>query len=595
MASGGLTHQTEDSEAPDLHGLQVRPGACRPLAVEVVMTLAWLVMAVVAQPTCAQPVLAPGQEQAIDRMVTPAKLPAGVVAGDTQVLRDRVRAHFQAGSVRLDYELTPHAAAPVTAPRTARFALQRVAPCANPAARCEVDTKLLAEVDKALLDAVVVGEDAVQWTCPQETAAGGLGATLRAIDAALGVANTDAANTTLDAALKARPWREEPPATRADLALLLQRMGRAALAAQVLDELLAGPPPATEDQVMRERWAAALALRGRKPEAAQTLAGCAACSPVPLADALELAGDVSGAAGVLDAALKPGAPVGLYRARIGLASRSNDAAAEVRTAEAALKVYPDDQDLRESLASALFRARRHGEAIAALEAVLQREPKRPHVLGRIAGIFNDMGGANGGQPMPGWGELRESMRQRAARSQTDAVAQFLQAVNEFYETKFDAALARLRTLEPLAPAEGRIYIYQAMAHLWLGRDAEAEKLVHKAMETNPHDPDVYYCLSQVVRKRDIPAAITALDRYVALSSAPGALEFPKKTERVRQELTILRAGKLPPLWDKPGHFADDATKPMPDRPTAWPRQLAVALAVLVAVVAGFGWRRRKRS
>ena len=28
------------------------------------------------------------------------------------------------------------------------------------------------------------------------------------------------------------------------------------------------------------------------------------------------------------------------------------------------------------------------------------------------------------------------------------------------------------------------------------------------------------------------------------------------------------------------HFADDATKPLPDRPTAWPRQLAVALAVL---------------
>lgn len=559
------------------------------------MTLAWLVMTVVAQPTCAQPVLASGQEQAIDRMVTPAKLPAGVVVGDTQVLRDRVRAHFQAGSVRLDYELTSHAAATATAPRTAKFALQRVAPCANPAARCELDVPLLAAVDKALLDAVVVGEDAVQWTCPQEATAGGLGATLRAVDAALGVANIAEANAKLDAALKARPWREEPPATRADLAVLLQRMGREPLARQVLDELLAGPSPGADDQALRERWAAALALRGRKPEAMQAMADCAACSPVPLADALELAGDTTGAAAVLDAGLKPGSPVGLYRARIGLASRSNDAAAEVRTAEAALKAYPDDLDLRESLASALFRARRHGEAIAALEAVLQREPKRPHILGRIAGIFNDMGGANGGQSMPGWVELRESMRQRAARSQTDAVAQFLQAVNEFYETKFDAALARLRTLEPLAPAEGRIYIYEAMAHLWLGRDAEAEKLVHKAMETNPHDPDVYYCLSQVVRKRDIPAAITALDRYVALSSAPGALEFPKKTERVRQELAILRAGKLPPLWDKPGHFADDATKPMPDRPTAWHRQLAVGLVVLAALAGGLVWWRRKRA
>ena len=43
--------------------------------------------------------------------------------------------------------------------------------------------------------------------------------------------------------------------------------------------------------------------------------------------------------------------------------------------------------------------------------------------------------------------------------------------------------------------------------------------------SDPHDPDVYYCLSQVVRKRDIPAAITALERYVALSSAPGFHAF----------------------------------------------------------------------
>ena len=82
------------------------------------MWLAWLCMAVVGQPTCAQPVLAPGQEPAVGRMVTPATLPPGVEAGDTQVLRDRVRTHFQAGAVKLDYELLAPAAAPPTAPPT---------------------------------------------------------------------------------------------------------------------------------------------------------------------------------------------------------------------------------------------------------------------------------------------------------------------------------------------------------------------------------------------------------------------------------------------------------------------------------------------
>jgi tetratricopeptide (TPR) repeat protein len=573
-----------------------------------------------ARPACLQPILVAGQEAAIEKMVTPTKLPPGVQQGDVQVLRDRVRALFtlqgnpsNPAGVRLDYELAPWTTGTdPLAMRTSRLAIRRVAPCPQPGVQCPVDKALLQAMDTALTQTVLVGEDAVQWRCldadqPPE----GLGALMRKIDDQLRVADMAGAQQTLDVALRAFPADQQPLAARLDLGVSLWRADRKTGARQVLRDALAlfdvdrdlQPVPLQADtRALAERVAAARALLGEPEAARRVMAACQEraarnpCDVIPLADALALAGEPTQAAAVLDSELaRPNPTAILFRARIGLASRQNDAKAEVPTAEAAVRAFPDDLALQEALATAYFRGMQHTRAIRTLEAILRKDPKYPNVLGRIAGVFNDMGSAGGNKPMPGWHELREEMRARALRDPHDTVALFLSAVATFYDAHFTEALAILQRVEPLAPREGRVFIYEAMANLWLGHRDEAERLVRKAMETNPYDPDVYYCLSQVVRQRDIPAAITALERYVALSSTPGALEFPKKTERVRQELAMLRQGKLPPLWDRPGQFSDAALEPTHAAPTAWHRQVLVGLGLgLLALALGlWRWRRRK--
>ena len=563
---------------------------------------------------CVQPVLAPGQEAAIEKMVTPAQLPSGAQRGDIQVQRDRILALFTAADgTRIDYELTAiHGEVVAMAQKTGRFHLRRAAPCANPAEPCALAADLLKAMDAAVLQAVLAGEAAVQWRCQEVTVTPtGLGAALRGVDGHMAIANTAAANQALDAALRDFPPDRQPVAMRLDLGLALWKVGRKPEATRVLDAALGlfdierdlQPPPLSPTQVaLAERVAAAHALRGRADTGARLLATCTEraggtrCSAIPLADALELAGDPSAAAVALDAQLQQaGATVTLFHARLGLASRSNDAAAELRTATAAAAMFPGDLAVKEALAMAQFRSRHHAAAIATLEQILKQDSQRPNMLGRISGIYHDMGSANGGQPTPDRESFRDGMRARLVADPNDLVALFLSGIEAFYSSQFERAITILGRVEVMAPKEARIYIYQAMANLWLGRDVEAERLVRKAMVTNPNDPDVYYCLSQVTRKRDIPLAITALERYVALSSAPGAMEFAGKTKRVRQELQILRSGKLPPLWDRPGHFADEIDTPAAESSIDWRLPVAIGLGGLG--VAGGVWallRRRRR-
>jgi tetratricopeptide (TPR) repeat protein len=432
-------------------------------------------------------------------------------------------------------------------------------------------------------------------------------ARLQAADTRLAVAQPDEARREVQAAAAAL-WPPKPgtnPALAADVALLLAKVGDGASAARWAGWLAQALPQDATLTLEPAAWSRAAAVLALQPDTraagSKSLDRCfarhgSACDPIPLADALELAGDPGAAATLLDRHLaSPHATPALYRARIGLASRRGDAVAESRVAEAAVARFPGDLGLQDALGTARFRAGRHEDAIAVFEALHRRDPRRPDVLGKLAGVLGDLGrvedeAAKAGRPSPGaFHRVRAGFQQRAARDPGDTVALFVAAVSVFYDGRFDEALRLLAAVEQKVPNEGRVHIYTGMAHLWLGREEQAARAIQRAMEVNPHDPDVYYCQSQVLRLHDLPAAAKALERYVALAASPGALQFPHKTARVRQELAMLRAGQLPPLWDKPGHFAqaESAENPwLQLRVLGW-----IGLGLIVAGVAFVRWRR----
>lgn len=588
---------------------------------------------------CDQPVLAPGQEARIERLVTPTPLPAGVSPGDTRILADRLVTEWKVDGVVWRWVLSP--VTPTTPPqalRTARLALQRAFPCpehgevpaagqaplptgaqadaggATPDGACPVPPQRRKAIDEALLAAVRAGEADLVWTCPQPaTDDAGIGRALRQMDARLAVADPQGAARELDALLARLDRSRLPLSAHLDLGLALQRLGRQEAARAELQAAVQAAEKNTDVHV-RERLAAAKALLGdalggvvELERCWQEVAGEASCQALPLASALERLGKRKEAADLLDRQLqrsdKPRPE--WFAARIGLASRMDDAKAEMKTAEAAVRAWPEDLALQDALATACFRSGQHQRAIRVFEGVLKKDPRHPHVLGRLSGVFNDMGrvedeAAKAGklvQPSE-WARLKAELKDRAARDPQDTVAQFLHGVALFYDGRFEDALAQMRRVEPLAPQEGRVYVYQAMAHLWLGRRDEAERVVAKAIAANPMDPDVYYCESQIVRTVDLPRAIRGLERYVALASAPGALQFEHKTHRVEEELALLRKGVLPPLWDRPGHYADHEAGPPPPRwPWLAPGGAALGLLGLLGVagLAALVVRRRRRT
>jgi len=594
-------------------------------------------------PACAAPVLQAGQEQAVSRMVTPAPA-SGWSAGDTRVLGERIVTELRRGETRLVYVLAPRPrdpSPPATPLRTVHFAISMVLPClrppdaiglgslggldrgAKPSAVCPLAAEELDAADLALVAAIRAGEAAVRWICPAtETPETPLTLGLRQMDEALRLADPAAAQRALDAAMRAQPPETLGIPARVDLGMALLRVGRHTEAAAHLQAALAKdkalPLPESATNISPEaeaglpgdlgvavRWArmaAAKAALGDAPGGRALLEGCwqrlGECDATPLAAALELVGPPGAAEALLDAwlARSPRPSPAQFRARIGLASRRNDSRAELATAEAATKAWPADLGLRDALATACFRAGQHERAVRLFESIFRQDPSYLGVLGRLSGVFNDMGRVDDlhykatpdSKAPSDWLRLKQEMQARAARDPADHVARFLHAVSLFYEGSFEASLVEMAKVEPYAPREGRVFIYQAMAHLWLGRPQQAEMLLQKALAANPHDPDVYYCQSQVVRRRDPKLAAVALERYIALSAAPGALQFPKKTERVREELALLQQGRLPPDWDRPGH----SQGPVPE--ASKPKVPWQSLAAGLAVLGGLTWLVRRR-
>jgi tetratricopeptide (TPR) repeat protein len=555
--------------------------------------------------SAADAVIPAGQERAVAFAVTQVFLPGGATYTDIRIEPHAIAIGVRKGAVDSVVRATWRGGAwHVAAPE----------PCVLDGSGAEEQP--CRWLERMLGRQLLMAGVRVERPAPDDLETANWAARLQAADTRLAVAQPEEARReVLEAA--AALWPPKPganPALAADVALLLAKVGASGeaarwagwLARELPQDATSTPsPPASLEPAAWSRVAAVLALQpDTRAAGGESLDRCfarhgSACDPIPLADALELAGDPSAAAALLDRHLAaPHATPALYRARIGLASRRDDAAAETRVAEAAVARFPDDLGLQDALGTARFRAGRHEDAIAVFEALHRRDPARKDVLGKLAGVLGDLGrvddeAAKAGRPSPGaFQRVRAGFQQRAASDPGDTVAQFVAAVSVFYDGRFEEALRLLAAVEAKVPNEGRVHIYTGMAHLWLGREEQAARAIQRAMEVNPHDPDVYYCQSQVLRLHDLPAAAKALERYVALAASPGALQFPHKTARVRQELAMLRAGQLPPLWDKPGHFAQAESA---DNPWLRLRMLGwLGLGLIVAGVAFAGWRRSRR-
>ncbi|MSQ81762.1 MAG: hypothetical protein EXR77_02455 [Myxococcales bacterium] len=608
---------------------------------------------------CPNPSLPPGQEKAIVALSHggPALAQLGLQAGDIAVLRHHFAVRWSGDGPRRFVYVISRADGSHTGPRAVVLQAQVVWPCwghgavapelirdlaefvdvaSAATATCPAD---LPQVDAVWFAALQAAETTVQWRCGTDLPTTGrmprptLGDQLRQVDELIRIGDAAAAETLLQHIIAGTRTASLDLGARLDFGLALQRLKRADLAQPVLTAALAQWQPAWDlalaatatapsaDLLMHtERAAAALVAVGKIDAAEATLHSCwsrfsdptasKSCQALALADALETAGHPDTAQKWLDAQLArlPQPPVHWFAARIGLASRRDDPRSELATADAAVRAWPHDLALQDALATACFRGGQHLRAVRLLEGVFAKDPQFLGVLGRLSGVVNDWGRVDPPRQgrTSGWERLREEMQQRALQNPADVVAHFLYGVSLFYDAKFELALQQMRKVEPFAANEGRVFIYQAMAHLWLGHPEQAKELADKAVIANPRDPDVYYCQSQVLRATDKPAAALALQRYLNLEMAPGSLHFAKKTKRVEQELALLRQGKMPPLWDKPGHFDDEDEPDLataattttgagggagpPDRTGMW---LLVAIGALV-FIGGGTWLTRKQ-
>ena len=430
---------------------------------------------------------------------------------------------------------------------------------------------------------------------------------MRDIDRLLSVADKAAADRRMNALLAGLGDTKLAVHERIDMAGVLQRLGRDEAATLQLKVAVQGwqgqdKEGQGNDVVVLERVAAAQIALGQVERGLALLETCPdrakvdACSPLPAAGALEQAGRPDDAAALLDAAVADGKIGGtaLHLARIGLASRMEAGPKELAAAKAAVEQHGDDAELLNALACAQFRAGEFEEAIASFERVYRKDPAFPGTLARLSGAFNQMAGQAGGDghPVARWTKLRATMETRAKSDPQDVVAMFMLGVAQYYDGELEAAIASMKQVEPQVPNEARVYIYQGMGHHWLGRKEQAERLILKARKANPHDSDVYYCYSQVFHQQDRVGAIQNLKRYIAMSSAPGALQFEKKTDRVRQELALLEKGENLPDWDRPARTPVNSVPGERGGGQGW-QILLWALGLLALALAFMAWRRRR--
>lgn len=366
-----------------------------------------------------------------------------------------------------------------------------------------------------------------------------------------------------------RPWADLRPSELFDFAILAYGLGDQAAGREAVDSLVralaaaAQPTPqgyaGNEAADLRALAAAVPALAGDPTAAVAKASACLAppgCDLLPVVRALAATRAFAQAAAVLDGGPLAGqakVPFDLLKVRFGMASALDDFAGELTIAERMTKENPELPQALDLRAAGLGRAGRYRESIEILHDLSKRYPDRDIVLGRIAGLLAFLT-AEALQNPAKVSELQavEQRMREAAKEATDVVARFIVATRGYYAGKFEQALPELQALAQTGNRDPRIPLYLAMTFFWTGKQAEAESWIDRAVSIGPSDPDVFYCRSQIVRRVDVPLAIQDLERYEAMTKQPWAVGPRAKSQRVEAELALMRKGRIPPDWDKPG-------------------------------------------
>ena len=601
---------------------------CGMAALAGLLLMAMAATAAVAAP-CAHPVLQPGQEKAIAAMF---ELPGG--AGQAPMVPTEIAVTSQgmavtyadrwaakAGDQPLRYRVQRLVAqAQLADDEGPDVHVERLAPCplhaTATAAGCEAADRLarLGVMDTRVQAALFRSWETLAWRCPaDEGQAPPLRTQLAAVHAALAAAQLPEAERLLSALLNSEPPAARSLAEQVDVATAVQQVrgqqGATALFRAAVDQWRQQPgggPWSERGRADLERVAAAYAALGEREAGRAALASCwrehagpKTCMAGPLAAALESRGDWEGASALLDEELRrrQPAPAELWLARISLAGRHNDAETELATAEAANRTWPDDPQLQRSLAAAHFRNGEHGPALALLDAQFKQGHERHRLLALIEGIYCDMG--RSAQVKDGslgaFRSLDKGLQARAAHPE-DLVARFLVGVRQLREGHLEAALVTMSAVQIALPKATRPLVYMAVAQHWNGRHEAARAAIERAIGVDADDPAAHHARAAILAGHDALAARQSLERYLALASQPGRLQFSDQLHQAQAALARLERGETPAAPLRPGE--------RPRRPTAHsladpmrlpgPVPLGAGLALLLAG-GGLGWWWRSRA
>lgn len=542
-------------------------------------------------------VVGPQMQPVVARMLpteTPGLLPDGAVIANVALQRSHLDVQIRVeGGATLVMRLTPREGR-ATEGQSAWFEMRAVeVPPSLPSSRRAV-------LEAALSARIQATEAGFAWTEARAERTLGqidpeLQRSLEEIAALLARRETRAARSGLDALAPRWPLPTLELFAAWEVATLWARADRPEAAREAYDRVLerfqaglgGGALPAAA-------WAKAaganLALRGEKP-ARMLLRRCleqaagdkADCAPWSLAGIAALQGDREKAARWMDEALGDGQRASVVQLveRAALAARLGDQTAELRWAGLAAERFGDQPDALDAHASALFRARQYARAVALWQRRFDIDPQRPGVLGPLAGAFNRLGAlARAGKPEGAdYHKLLEALRDQARHRQP--VARALLALDSLHRGDFAQGAQQLEALEEALGHEPQLWTYGALARHWAGEPKRASELLARAVALAPGDPEVAWCRSVVQRARDPKAAAADLTIYLASVEAAGAIGLEGDGKRLRQEITLLEQGVIPPEADRPGEG--------PGVPWwAWAAGMALVLG------AGWWWRRRRR-